>query len=400
MTWRRPAARTRRTSTTLEEVAHLAGVSRATVSRVVNGSPKVSPDVRIDVQAAIDRLGYVPNRAARSLVTRRSDSIAVVITEPTGRLFSDPFFPRLLRGISSELAARDRQLILLMPDTIADESRTAEYLTAGHVDGALLVSLHADDPLPARLAAAGIPIVLVGRPPKGIKASFVDVDNRQGAQSAVAHLIAGGRRVVATIAGPQGHGRRRRPAAGYRDALADAGIAADPSLEIVGDFTQESGAAAMGRLLEARPDIDAVFAASDLDGGRRPGRPRRGRPPGPGRRRGRRLRRLAGRDDHDAPADQRPTTDRSDGPRGGPPACRCRRGLRSRASARDPGHRTGTARIERREAVALSRPATGGRAGRGPGRPNTQPPLRWEIARSRHEEEIPGCNSLDPGPAR
>ena len=192
--------RNRRTSTTLEEVAHLAGVSRATVSRVVNGSPRVSPEVRSDVQAAIDRLGYVPNRAARSLVTRRSGSIAVVITEPTGRLFSDPFFPRLLRGISSELAARDRQLVLLMPDTPADESRTADYLTAGHVDGALLVSLHENDPLPARLGAAGMPVVMVGRPSKAIKASYVDVDNRQGAQTAVAHLISGGRRVIATIA--------------------------------------------------------------------------------------------------------------------------------------------------------------------------------------------------------
>ena len=259
-----PSPRTRRTSTTLEEVAHLAGVSRATVSRVVNGSPKVSPDVRNDVQAAIDRLGYVPNRAARSLVTRRSDSIAVIITEPTGRLFSDPFFPRLLRGVSSELAARDRQLILLMPDSIAEESRTAEYLTAGHVDGVLLVSLHADDPLPARLAGAGMPIVLVGRPHKGVKASFVDVDNRQGAHSAVAHLIAGGRRVVATIAGPQDMAAGADRLTGYRDALADAGIAADPSLQIIGDFTQESGATAMGRLLDARPDIDGVFAASDL----------------------------------------------------------------------------------------------------------------------------------------
>lgn len=259
-----PNGRTRRISTTLEEVAQLAGVSRATVSRVVNGSPRVSPDVRIDVQAAIERLGYVPNRAARSLVTRRSDSIAVVITEPAGRLFSDPFFPRLLRGISSELAARDRQLILLMPDSPADEGRTGDYLTAGHVDGALLVSLHADDPLPARLGAAGIPIVLVGRPPKGTKASFVDVDNRQGAQTAVAHLIAGGRRVVATIAGPQDMAVGLDRLAGYREALVDAGIAPDPALETTGDFTQESGSAAMKRLLAARPDIDAVFAASDL----------------------------------------------------------------------------------------------------------------------------------------
>ncbi len=259
-----PTGRTRRTSTTLEEVAHLAGVSRATVSRVVNGSPRVSPEVRTEVQSAIERLGYVPNRAARSLVTRRSDSIAVVITEPTARLFSDPFFPRLLRGISSELAARDRQLILLMPDSAADESRTADYLTAGHVDGALLVSLHANDPLPDRLSTAGIPIVLVGRPPKGIRASYVDVDNRQGAQSAVGHLIAGGRRVIATIAGPGDMAAGTDRLAGYRDALAEAGIAPDPALETTADFTQDGGSVAMSRLLATRPDIDAVFAASDL----------------------------------------------------------------------------------------------------------------------------------------
>lgn len=258
------SGRTRRSNATLEEVALMAGVSRATVSRVVNGSPRVSPDVRLGVQVAIEQLGYTPNRAARSLVTRRSDSIAVVITEPTGRLFSDPFFPRLLRGISSELAARDRQLILLMPDSEADERRTADYLTAGHVDGALLVSLHGHDPLPARLAAAGIPIVLVGRPPKGARASFVDVDNRQGAQSAVAHLVTGGRRVVATITGPLDMAPGIDRLKGYRDALAEGGINLDASLEALGDFTQEGSAAAMERLLAIHPDIDAVFAASDL----------------------------------------------------------------------------------------------------------------------------------------
>ncbi len=191
-----------RNGTTLEEVASRAGVSRATVSRVVNGSPRVSADIRRDVEAAIAELGYVPNRAARSLVTRRSGSIGVVITEPTGRLFSDPFFPRLLRGISAALAARDLQLVLLMPASPADSQRTADYLAAGHVDGALLVSLHGDDPLPARIAAAGIPTVVVGRPLRASAASYVDVDNRGGARSAVDHLITGGRRVIATIAGP------------------------------------------------------------------------------------------------------------------------------------------------------------------------------------------------------
>lgn len=248
---------------TLEAVALVAGVSRATVSRVVNDSPRVSPDVRVKVQAAIDQLGYTPNRAARSLVTRRSDSVAVVITQPAGQVFSDPFFPRLLRGISSTLAARDRQLILMMPESPADEQRVGDYLTAGHVDGALLVSLHEADRLPARLTAAGVPIVLVGRPPKGSRASYVDADNRQGAHTAVAHLVASGRRVIATITGlpdtAPGIDRRQ----GYRDALTEAGIRLDHTLEAPGNFTGEGAAAAMARLLALHPDIDGVFAASD-----------------------------------------------------------------------------------------------------------------------------------------
>src|SRR5262249_13048699 len=131
------ATRTRRNGTTLEEVALRAGVSRATVSRVVNGSPKVSPDVRRAVEAAVAELGYVPNRAARSLVTKRSGSVGVVITEPPGRLFSDPFFPRLLRGISGALSARDLQLVLLMPSSPSETARMADYLTRGPVHAPL-----------------------------------------------------------------------------------------------------------------------------------------------------------------------------------------------------------------------------------------------------------------------
>ncbi len=257
-------ARDRRNGTTLEEVASRAGVSRATVSRVVNGSTRVSPDIRRVVEAAITELGYVPNRAARSLVTGRTGSIAVVITEPTGRLFNDPFFPRLLRGISGALSARDLQLVLLMPASPSDEHRTGDYLAAGHVDGVLLVSLHGDDPLPNRIASAGIPMVVGGRPLKTAQASLVDVDNRGGARSAVEHLLLHGRRVIATIAGPVDMAPGIDRLAGYRDALEAAGMKRDESLEAFGDFTQDAGIATMKRLLAARPDIDAVFAASDL----------------------------------------------------------------------------------------------------------------------------------------
>ena len=249
---------------TLDEVARVAGVSRATVSRVVNGSPKVSADVRRTVEKAIDRLGYVPNRAARSLVTRRSDSIALVITEPASRLFSDPFFPRLVRGVSAALSVRDLQLVLLMPDDEADEQRTVRYLTGGHVDGVILVSLHGDDPLPDQLAARRIPSVVLGRPPRGVDMDYVDADNRDGARRATSHLVASGRRQVATISGPHDMVAGIDRLAGYRDALTDAGIAIDDGLIAEGDFTQAGGEAAMERLLRDRPDLDAVFCASDL----------------------------------------------------------------------------------------------------------------------------------------
>jgi DNA-binding LacI/PurR family transcriptional regulator len=249
---------------TLEEVARIAGVSRATVSRVVNGNPRVTADVRRNVEKAVDRLGYVPNPAARSLVTRRTQSVGLVIAEPAGRLFEDPFFPRLLRGVGAALSSRELQLVLLMPQAPHEESRVERYLTAGHVDGALLVSLHGNDPLPAAVAKRGIPVVVGGRPPRGAAVSYVDVDNVQGARSAVEHLIETGRKVIGTISGPPDMSAGLDRLAGYRQALDAAGIARDGSLETTADFSQQGGADAMRRILEVRPDVDAVFAASDL----------------------------------------------------------------------------------------------------------------------------------------
>jgi len=249
---------------TLDAVARAAGVSRATVSRVVNGNPRVSPEARKAVERAVERLGYIPNPAARSLVTRRSDSVGLVIAEPAVRLFEDPFFPRLLRAIGTELADRELQLVLLMPQSTREESRIQRYLVSGHVDGALLVSLHGDDPLPSQLATAGVPVVVGGRPPKNSRVSFVDVDNVQGGRSAAEHLIARGRRTIATISGPADMPAGIDRLAGYREALATAGLERHASLEAAADFTLEGGEAAMAGLLRVRPDLDAVFVASDL----------------------------------------------------------------------------------------------------------------------------------------
>jgi DNA-binding LacI/PurR family transcriptional regulator len=249
---------------TLEEVAKLAGVSRATASRVFTASPKVSSKAKRAVERAAEKLRYVPNRAARTLVTGRTDSIGLVIPEPTAFLFGDPFFPRLVRGISEVLSRRRLQLILLMPQSAADESRLEGYLSAGHVDGVLMVSLHGNDPLPERLHERGSLVVLGGRPGPNSPVAYVDVDNVGGARAAVEHLVATGRRRIATITGPLDMAAGVDRLQGYNDALRRAGLKTDESFQLAGDFSQVSGAAAMQALLDRRPDLDAVFCASDV----------------------------------------------------------------------------------------------------------------------------------------
>ncbi|GAA4096284.1 LacI family DNA-binding transcriptional regulator [Actinomadura miaoliensis] len=255
MAMRRPSDRP-----TLEEVAARAGVGRGTVSRVINGSPRVSRRAREAVLRAIDELGYVPNRAARTLVTRRTDTVALVVAESELRVFDEPFFAGITRGISSELNAVGLQLLLALAQSPDEYARLEQYLTGQHVDGVLLTSLHADDPLPAKLEANGVPTVLGGRPPGLSPVSYVDVDNRDGARRAVQYLLDQGRRRIATVAGPQDMGVGIDRLAGYREALAEAGL---PELVVYGDFSEASGVAAAEELLEIAPDLDALFAADD-----------------------------------------------------------------------------------------------------------------------------------------
>ncbi|WP_037618093.1 LacI family DNA-binding transcriptional regulator [Streptomyces aureus] len=248
---------------TLEAVAARAGVSRATVSRVVNGGDGVREPLAERVRRAVEELGYVPNQAARSLVTRRHDAVAVVIAEPETRVFADPFFALQLRGISKELTAHDSQLVLLLTEGRDDHARVARYLAGGHVDGALVFSLHLDDPLPGLIHGAGVPTVFGGRPGWGDgvrEAVYVDCDNRGGARQAVRHLLGLGRTRVAHITGALDQTSAVDRLDGYRDVMGDA----DPALVAQGDFTPSGGERAMRELLERRPDLDAVFVANDL----------------------------------------------------------------------------------------------------------------------------------------
>ncbi len=250
-------------SPTLDEVARLAGVSRATASRAINGGNRVSPRSQAAVDQAVRALGYSPNPAARSLVTRRTDSVGLVVPEPDERVFSDPFFARTLRGVTRVLAERDLQLVLLLTRPGEEEARMLRYLRNRHIDGALVVSHHRSDSLADHLAALDLPCAFVGRPwTSADKVAYVDTDNFAGEREATQVLIDRGCRRIATIAGPDDMSAGADRLEGWRAALRDAGLA-DDAVEH-GDFTEVGGERAARALLERHPDLDGIVAASDL----------------------------------------------------------------------------------------------------------------------------------------
>ncbi|SDO62181.1 LacI family DNA-binding transcriptional regulator [Lentzea jiangxiensis] len=249
---------------TLEDVARVAGVSRATVSRVVNGTRNVDPGIQETVRNAIEQTGYTPNRAARSLVTRRTGTVALVISGAGGGsdVFTDPFFGRVTAGVVDFLRGHSVHPVLMLADSDPARTEVVEFLRQGSADGALLVSTHPVDPLPARLLDAGVPSVLYARPGRPMPVSYVDMDHRAGGRMAADHLVAAGRYNTTTISGPLDVLASQDRHAGFRDAMARHGFPYVPSAE--GGFTFESGATAMQRLLTECPDLDAVFAANDL----------------------------------------------------------------------------------------------------------------------------------------
>ncbi|MFB8208659.1 MULTISPECIES: LacI family DNA-binding transcriptional regulator [unclassified Streptomyces] len=272
---------------TLEDVARAAGVSRATVSRVINGVRNVDPVIQEAVRRAVASTGYAPNRAARSLVTRRTDAIALVVSgagvEPeaqteedapadeadggegasfTGQVFADPFFGRVVTGVVNYLRPRGMHPVLMFAETSRAREDVVAFLRQGSADGALVVSTHAEDPLPGMLTDAGLPAVLYARPARAARISYVDVAHQDGARLAAEHLLARGCRRIATITGPLDVPAVQERLAGFRDAMTQNG---HPYIAIAeGRFTQESGETAMERLLVEHPDLDGVFAANDL----------------------------------------------------------------------------------------------------------------------------------------
>jgi LacI family transcriptional regulator len=248
------------TSRGLEEIARLAGVSRSTVSRVVNDHPSVRPAVRERVQRIIAETGYQPNAAARSLASQRSYMLGLVIPRTVHTVFTDPYFPRLTQGVAQACNDHDYTLSLFIEN---DDVKLFPRLSrTGLMDGVVVQASSLDDGLIPKLLATGLPLVVAGRPSQTEGVSFVDVDNVKGSHAAVTHLLRLGHTRVATVTGPLNTSVAADRLAGYRQALHEHGVAIDEALITAGDFTEQGGYDAARRLLPGQPT--ALFAASDV----------------------------------------------------------------------------------------------------------------------------------------
>ncbi|MBC7550951.1 MAG: LacI family DNA-binding transcriptional regulator [Cellulomonas sp.] len=251
----------RRKRATILDVAVEAGVSRGTVSRVVNGEPYVSSQARAAIEAAIERVGYVPNSAARSLVMQRSQAVGFLVHEPHSLFLEDPNIGGILLGANTALSRADYQMVCLIIDSARDNERVARYLSGGFVDGAVIVSAREHDPLTRIVEKLGLPAAFVGHPPDLGQLPFVGIDNRASARAITQRLKATGRRRIGMIAAALDRDSGADRLAGFQDAL---GAAFDPVLVVrVPLYAYAAGAAGMRELLERDPAIDGVFAASD-----------------------------------------------------------------------------------------------------------------------------------------
>ena len=246
----------------LEQIAKLSGVSRSTVSRVINNDPNVSVVTREKVMQVVKRVNYTPNAAARGLAAGRTHVVGLVIPMGVAALFTDPYFPILIQGVSSACNAREYSVMLWLAEPEYERRMIRQIMYSGLVDGVIVSSMLLNDSLVQALSDGDLPFMLVGRHPTDTHASYVDADNIGGAREAVTHLLRLGRARVATITGPQNMIAGTDRLAGYLAALHERGVISDPGLIVEGDFTEAGGNRAMQQLLSRR--LDAVFAASDI----------------------------------------------------------------------------------------------------------------------------------------
>jgi len=249
---------------TLEDVARQAGVSRSTVSRVLNDQPNVRKAVRERVRNVIESTGFRPHAAARALASQHSSTIGLVLPLSVSFFFTDPYYSHLTKGIAQACNQYDYTLALFLVDTKEDEKKIFNSVTRkGLLDGVLVQSgHHGDQQIIGYLVDAHMPQVVIGRPFRSDNVSYVDIDNVNAAFNAVTHLIRMGYKRIGTITGPEHSAVGLDRKAGYVKALNERGFNINELLIVEGDFTESGGYYAMKKLLSAKPE--AVFAASDV----------------------------------------------------------------------------------------------------------------------------------------
>ncbi len=249
--------------TTLDDVAKKAGVSRATVSRVVNDHPHVSSHIRKKVLQVIEELEYNPHIAARSLASQRTRNIGLVFPNSIHNVFTDPYFPRLTEGIAHACNENDYTLSLFIFHTMELEKKLIpRIIRGGLVDGIIVQTTRIEDDILLKIADGGVPFVVAGKPMNLPNASYIDVDNFQGAYNVVAHLIRGGIKHIGTITGPQNSASGRDRLAGYKRALEERNIPVEEKYIFEGDYTEDAGYYGTKQILE-NGNLDGIFAASD-----------------------------------------------------------------------------------------------------------------------------------------
>jgi LacI family transcriptional regulator len=246
---------------TLEDIARKCGVSRSTVSRVINGEANVSAETRQRVMDVIQKINFQPNLAARGLAAGKTRVLGVVIPTRVTSFFTDPFFPLLIQGVSNACNSNDYSVMLWLDDPEYERRTIRQILYNGLVDGVIISSNSMDDPIVTALGEGKLPYMMIGRSPTNDKVNFIDVDNYGGARKAVQHLLGLGRQRIAHISGPRNLIAGLDRYQGYLSALYEGGLFPDPNLVEESDFTDLGGYAVVQRLLPFHPD--AIFAASD-----------------------------------------------------------------------------------------------------------------------------------------
>jgi LacI family transcriptional regulator len=247
---------------TLEDIARIAGCSRSTVSRVINGDVNVSIETRQKVEQVIIEMNFQPNAAARGLASGQTHILGLIVPMSVNSIFSDPFYPILMQSISSTCNQKEYSIMLWLAEPEFERRMINQILNNGLLDGVIVSSLSLTDPIVNYLKENRLPYVSIGRNPMDDSGNFVDVDNYSGAFKAINHLAGLGRKRIATITGPMNVIVGVDRLQGYRDALKANGLPFDPELVVESDFSDSGGYSAMQQLLPVKPD--AVFAMSDV----------------------------------------------------------------------------------------------------------------------------------------